>query len=236
MNTLSKTTLILDVQQWIISILKSTNESYRDEIFSLFKYLNQPTSSLALPSKELLFNELADINSKYLQRNQMIKDTWDRILLLPIMIQCASVENSLENYCLPYHPSVIIEGNTPSILLDLFFSYLKRLMTNELINCALINKIIQSTAPSHENRQLKPLIDVVFRQIKDYFLIQLTALLLCQTDRSAEDQADVDPILLYMINNYLSIQNNATKLSEPLQNFLSVIVSKFSWDYLVKNP
>ncbi|CAF0874792.1 unnamed protein product [Didymodactylos carnosus] len=233
-KNLPKSTLMIDVQQWIISILKATDTSYSEEIFSLFKYLNQPICPLALTIKEFLFDELANIYLKYVQRNQMIKDTWDRILLLPTMIRCASDGNSLENYRLPYHPSVINHGNTRSTLLDLFFSHLKRLMTNEVAHCTLINKIIQSTAPTIEIRQLQPSVEAVFRQIKEYFLVQLTPLLLCQTDRSVEDQPDVNRILLYMINNYLSIQNNATKLSEPLQNFLSIIVSKFSWNHLLK--
>ena len=229
-KNLPKSTLMIDVQQWMISMLKATDESYREEIISLFKYLNQPTCPLTLPMKEFLFDELANIYLKYLiQRNQMIKDTWDRILLLPTMIQCASDGNSLENYCLPNHSSTVaIQGNTRSTLIELFFSLLKRLMTNEVIHCTLINKIIQSASPHG------PAIESVFRQIKDYFLIQLTALLLCQADRSTEDQLDVNRILLYMINNYLSINNNAAALSEPLQHFLSTIVSKFSWNYLLK--
>lgn len=233
-ENLPKSTLMIDVQQWIISILKSTNDSYREEIFSLFKYLNQPTCPLTLAIKEFLFDELVNIYLKYIQRNQLIKDTWDSIILLPTMIRCASDGNLLENYCLPYHPSVITHGNTPSTLLDLFFSNLKRSMTNEVVHCTFINKIMQSTAPTSDIHQLKPSVDAVFRQLKDYFLIQLTALLLCQPDRSVEDQPDVNRILLYIINKYLSIQNNATKLTEPLQNFLSIIVSKFSWNHLLK--
>jgi hypothetical protein len=233
-NNLPKSTLMIDIQQWIISILKATDTSYREEIFSLFKYLNQPTCPLALPIKEFLFDELSNIYLKYIQRNRIVKDTWDRILLLPTMITCASDGNSLDNYRLPYHPSVINPGNTRSALLDLLFSHLKRSMTNEMVRFTLINKIMQSTAPTTENCQLPPSNEAVFRQIKDYFLIQLTALLLCQTDRSVEDQPDVNRILLYMINNYLSIQNNATNLSEPLHNFLSTIVSKFSWNHLLK--
>jgi hypothetical protein len=228
---LPKSTLMIDVQQWIISMLKVTDESYRDELISLLKYLNQPTCSLTLPVKEFLFDELANIYLKYLtQRNQVKKDTWDRIvLLLPTMIQCATDGNSLEHYRLPYHPSTAaIEDNTRSRLLDLFFSHIKRLMNDEIIHCTLINKIIQSTAP-HD-----PVIEPVFRQIKDYFLIQLTGLLVGQTDRPADDQPDVNRILLYMINNYLSIDNNATALSEPLQHFLSTIVSKYSWNYLLR--
>ncbi|CAF1366374.1 unnamed protein product, partial [Adineta steineri] len=233
-NNLPKSILMIDIQQWVISILKANDTSYREEIFSLFKYLNQPICPLSLTIKEFLFDELANIYLKYLPRNQMVKDTWDRIHLLPTMIRCVSDGNLLENYRLPYHPSVINQENTRSILFDLFFSYMKRLMTNEVVHCTLINKIIQSTTPTIDNRQLQPLVETVFRQLKDYFLIQLTALLLGQTDRSVEDQADINRILLYMINNYLSIQNNATELSEPLQNFLSIIVSKFSWNYLLK--
>ncbi|CAF4081752.1 unnamed protein product, partial [Rotaria sordida] len=231
---LPKSTLMIDVQQWIISILKSTNDSYREEICLLFKYLNQPTCPLILAIKEFLFDELASIYLKYTQQNQMIKDTWDRIILLPTMIQCASNENPLENYHLPYHPSVVNPENTRSALLDLFFSHLKRLMTDEVAHWKLINKIMQSTVPPADIRERQPLVEAIFRQIKDYFLIQLTALLLCETHHSVEDRADVNRLLLYMINNYLSIQNNATKLSEPLQNFLSAIVSKFSWNHLLK--
>ncbi|CAF3818218.1 unnamed protein product [Rotaria sp. Silwood1] len=233
-NNLPKSTLMIDVQQWIISILKATNDSYRDEIFSVFKYLNQPTCPLRLPIKEFLFDELMNIYLKYMQQNQMIKNAWDRILLLPTMIQCVSDGNSLENYRPPYHPSVVTQENARSTLLDLFFSHLKRSMSNEVVHCTLVNKILQSAVPPADIRQRQPLVDAIFRQIKDYFLIQLTALLLCQADRSVEDQADVNRILLYMINNYLSIQNNATKLSEPLQNFLATIVSKFSWNHLLK--
>lgn len=235
-KNLSKSTLMIDVQQWIISILKSTtNDSYREGILSLFKYLNQPMCSLAFPIKEFLFDELTDIYLRYIPRHEKMTDTWDRLtLLLPTIIRCAYDGTTLENYSLPYHPSLVTDGSTPALLLDLFFSQLKRLMNNELPRSKFINRIIQSTPPTIDLPQLRLSVKNVFQQIQDYFLVQLTALLFCQSDRSDEDRADVNRILLYVIEKYLSIQTDAVKLSEPLQNFLSTIVSKCSWNHLLK--
>ncbi len=236
-NNANNSTLLIDIQQWIILTLKTSNQSYRQEIIYLLKFLNQPTCQLSLPMKQFLFDELANIYFESIKQNRIginkqNIDFWDRICLLSVIIQCLSDVN-LQNYQIPYHPSVIINENQNQILIDLFFFYLQRLVNDEMITCELINKILLSTLPQINDRRLISTADIIFKQLKDYFVLQTTALLLCQTDLNNHDQQRLDRMIIAVLGEYLIIDPQLIQLNKHLELFLSIIITKRSWNFLL---
>jgi hypothetical protein len=228
-RNLDNSTLIIDLQQWILSILKTNTQ----EINFLFKYLNQSTCQLSLGMKQFLFDELINLSLKFKQQTKQNPDIWDRFDFIPIMIECVS--NLENNYQIPYHPSILSNDHdlqTRPILLDLYFFHLRRQMSNENITLKLINKGMLLKPVKIENRNLKPFGENLFQQLKDYFRLKLIALLLCQSDWNEEE---IQRMLSTIIIELLSIdqQQQPVKLSNYLQLFLSTIISKQSWNYLL---
>jgi hypothetical protein len=186
--------------------------------------------------KQFLFDQLANlyIQSKQPCRiglNRQKNDFWDRISLLPIIIECLSNGN-LENYQIPYHPSVISNTNQNQTLIDLYFFHLQRLTNDEIIKSDLINKILLSKSPPINNRNLIPMAEIIFKKFKDYFILQTTALLLCQLDLRNHDQQRLDRILTAIINQYLRIDRQPIQLTKHLKLFFSIIIVKRSWTFL----
>ncbi|CAF1380067.1 unnamed protein product, partial [Rotaria sordida] len=231
-KNINNSTLMIDIQQWIISMLKSSTESCKEEIENLFKGLNQSTYQLSLPMKQLLFDKLANLYIESIRHNRIIFDCWERfIILLPLIIECLEDDNLLEDYQLPYHSSIIIIDNQRQPLIDLFFFHLQRYFNDEMIKCELVNKIMQSKLSNMRIKRLKVAREI-FKKLKDYFLLRSTALLLCQTDVSPDDQRIISRITLTIINQYLSIDRETIQLNQYLQIFLSTIISKRSWNFL----
>ncbi|CAF5050108.1 unnamed protein product, partial [Rotaria sp. Silwood1] len=230
-------TLMMDIQQWIIATLKSSKGSSNQEIISILKFLNQTTCHLLLPMKQFLFDELINILIENSRQNRIntqrqFNDFWDRISLLSVIMDCILDEN-LENYQIPYHPFVIKDVNQNHIIIDLFFFHLRRLITGEKIRVDLINKILLATLPRINNIQQISLAEKVFKQLKEYFILQTTALLLCQPDLGNENQQRINDILRTVIDQYLIIQMPVVELSNYVQHFLSIIITKQSWNYLI---
>ena len=228
-------TLMLDIQLWIVKILKSSAESYEEEIENLFKNFTQLSHSLSLPMKQFLFDQLANLSLQSAPVYQPTMGCWERLIqLLPLMIECIADENSLQEYRLPYHPSITKNINQRILLLDLFFFYIQRYFNDEIINCEFITKIMQSTSPNVP-RRTATLVRNIFKLFKDYFLLQTNALLLCKTDFSF-NLDDQEPILITtkaIIKSYLSINPEATEFTPHLHIFLSTIISKKSWNFLI---
>ncbi|CAF4814008.1 unnamed protein product, partial [Rotaria sp. Silwood2] len=165
-------TLMIDIQQWIISMLKSSTESCKEEIENLFKGLNQSTYRLSLPMKQLLFDKLANLYVESIRHNRIIFDCWERlIILLPLIIECLEDDNHLENYQLPYHPSILTNDNQRQPLIDLFFFHLQRYFNDEIIKCELVNKIMQSKLQNMRIKHPKSAAEI-FKKLKDYFLLR----------------------------------------------------------------
>jgi hypothetical protein len=123
--------------------------------------------------------------------------------------------------------------NPKQILIDLFFFYLQRLANDEVIKCDLINKILLATLPQIKERRLNPTAEIIFKQLKDYFALQTTALLLCQSDLNNHDQQRLDRIMRTIISQYLPIDPQAMQLNNRVELFLSIILRKRSWNYLL---
>ncbi|CAF3853687.1 unnamed protein product, partial [Rotaria sp. Silwood1] len=236
-NSNNSTTLMIDIQQWIISTLKGSNRSSHQEIISLLKFLNQSTCHLSLPMKQFIFDELINILIENSQRNRLnihrsFTNFWDRLYLLSIIIECITNED-LENYQIPYHPSIITNENQNYILIDLYFFHLRRLANNETIRLDLINKILLSNLPKINNVQQISIAEKIFKQLKDYFILHSTALLLCQIDLNNQDQQRLNHILMTVINQYLIITSPVLQLSNYVQLFCSIIITKRSWNFLL---
>ncbi|CAF4496678.1 unnamed protein product, partial [Didymodactylos carnosus] len=230
-------TLMIDIQQWIIATLKGSKRSSHQEIISLLKFLNQPACHLSLPMKQFLFDELANISIENSRQNRMnaqrqFTDFWDRISLLSVIMECITNEN-LENYQIPYHPSVITDVNQNYMLIDLFYFHLQRLTNDEKIRPDLINKILLSSLPKITNVHRIPIAEKVFKQLKEYFLLRTTALLLCQTDLNNEDQQRINNILMTVISQYLTIPTPLVQLSNYVELFCSIIIIKRSWNFFL---
>ncbi|CAM4822618.1 unnamed protein product [Rotaria magnacalcarata] len=230
-------TLMMDIQQWIISTIKTSKGSSQQEIIFLLKFLNQSSCHLSLSMKQLLFDDLATILTENSRQNRMnahrqFTDFWDRISLLSVIVECLTDEN-LENYQIPYHPSVITNVNQNHMIIDLFFFHLRRLVNDEKIQTELINKILLSSLPKINNTQRISIAEKVYKQLKEYFLLQTTALLLCQVDLNTQDQQRINSILMTVINQYLTIATPVVQLSRCIEHFFSIIITKRSWHFLL---
>ena len=228
-NNIQNSTLMIDLQQWIITMLKSSTESCKEEIKDLFIDLNQVSSPLSLPLKQFLFDQLANLYLEPTRHNRPKLDFWDRVIkLLPFTVECITDDTAMEEYQFPYHPSTTIINNQRKPLLDLFFFHLQRYFDDQTIKYEFVNKIMQSTLPNTRNKHAT----VLFKQLKEYFLLRSTALLLCQTEGSEDDRRSISRIMRTIISMYLSIDRDAIQFSHHLHIFLSTIILKRSWNFL----
>ncbi len=236
-KNVDSSTLMIDLQQWTITILKSTTpQSSERDIPFLFKYLDKSTGQLSLSMKQFLFDELINISIKLKQKNKQIVDIWDRLDLIATILECVSNIDLLENYQIPSHPSILSDDNdfqTRSILLDLYFFHLRRQMTNETLSWKLVNKGMLLKLPNIENTRLKPIAENLFKQLRNYFRLKMIALLLCEKNLHNNETNNVNLILSATITELLLIDEQPTELNNDLQLFLSTIISKHSWNYLL---
>ncbi|CAF3815136.1 unnamed protein product, partial [Rotaria magnacalcarata] len=235
-NNANNGTLMMDIQHWILSTLKGSKKSSQQEIISLLKILNEPSCHLSLPMKQFLFDELFNIlieNSPQNRREaqQQFNDFWDRTSLLSVIMDCVTNEN-LENYQIPYHPSVITNENQNHVVLDLFFFHLRRLANSEKVTIELINKILLATSPLINNPNQINIVEKLFMQLKEYFVLQTTASFLCDSDINDAGQQRIAPKLNAIIAQYLIIQEPYAHLSSSLQLFCTTIITKRSWNFL----
>lgn len=230
---LDQSTLIIDLQQWILSVLKTNTQ----EINLLFQYLDRSTGQLSLGIKQFLFDELIHILIKSKQGNRANFDFWNRVDLIPTILECVSNIERLENYQIPYHPIVLpadCDVKARPVLLDLYFFHLRRQMNNETINVKLLNRGMLLKPPKIENRLLKIHGENLFKQLRDYFRLKMVALLICDSNLNQEDKDTMNRMLSAIITELLPIDEQPTRLSHQLQLFLSTIISKQSWNYLLK--
>ena len=231
--------LLIDILQWIVSLLRSTTKTPEKKILDYWRYLNEPNCPLTWPRKQFLFDELTQLyltNVRPLrpQQNRAERDFWDRVhLLLPVMIECLSNQLPSEAYKLPTHSSVLAEDHQSSTLVDLFFFYLKRMLETDMISIALLTKILQAENPAAVNRRNNAVQENIFKQIKDYFLLYVAGLFVCRAELSEEDHSTLRDRLGTIIPAYLSVEPNATRLGPSLELFLSTVLSKRSWHFLV---
>jgi hypothetical protein len=105
-KNLENLTLMIDVQQWVISICRSFTQPSEQVLRSLLIYLNQSTIHISLAMKQFLFDQLADLLLQMKQSSKAIIDLWDRFSLIPILTECISDVDHLEHHRLPFHPSI----------------------------------------------------------------------------------------------------------------------------------
>ncbi|CAF2108222.1 unnamed protein product [Rotaria magnacalcarata] len=237
-KNIANSTLFIDLQQWAIALLKSIKQPSKQDIYFLFKYIDQSTCPLSLAMKQFLFDELINILLQIEDPNKQYFDIWDRFKMIPHLIECIS-NVDLENYKIPYHPSIFSDNNdlqTRQILFDLYFFHLRCQMTNEKnITTSLINKGMLLRLPTIQNRRLIPIGENLFKQLKDYLRIKMIAFLLCEIilNNSKLDDDDVNRIMSTIINEFLLIDEQSTQFNNYLQLFLSTIILKKSWNFLL---
>ena len=81
--------------------------------------------------------------------------------------------------------------------------------------------------PTGADRRHDALAKKVFQQIKDHFLLQLTAIMLCRTEPDRDER-----VLTTIIDQYLKVEFQAKQLTPNVKFFFSVIINKKNWTYL----
>lgn len=168
---------MIDIQKWVISVLKSTNKSSEEEIKELLRYFNPPRCQLLLPIKQFLFDGLVDILFQQFRSTRRIVNFWDRIYLLPVICSCM-IDDDIHDYRLSHPP------NQRQTLVDLFFFHLKRIANEDWATPQLITMIVLSELPATKDAHLVPIVKKIYQILKDYFLVELTALLFCREDQN----------------------------------------------------
>ncbi|CAF1535559.1 unnamed protein product, partial [Didymodactylos carnosus] len=176
--------LMIDIQQWIISILKTikTNDIQK-QIDYLLKYLNEKCQ-LRLAMKQFLFDQLSNLIIELKQKtikvfNKQKTDTFSIMkILLPYVVQCLP-ESTVKDfeYILPYHPSVIkmnTDDREKYTLIDLFFFHIRNRLDNEPIKYEFINSIKLSTPPTIRGKRLTAIVENLYKLMTDYLLIRST--------------------------------------------------------------
>ncbi len=237
-KNIHNSTLMIDLHQWIIAILNSIKNQSKANIQFLFKYLDKSPCQLSLSMKQFLFDELINIslNLKNKQKIKQTVDIWDRLDLIPSLLECTSNLDLLQDYQIPYHPSTFYDNDdlqTRPILLDLYFFHLKRQLNNETITWKLVNKGMLLKPPKIKDIRLTPIVDNLFSQLNNYIRLRMIALLLCETNMLDNELNDANRVLTAIIPELLSIDQQPTELDDHLQLFLSTIITKKSWNFLL---
>ncbi|UJR16744.1 hypothetical protein I4U23_003644 [Adineta vaga] len=231
-------TLMIDFQQWIISILKTSKQQSQDDINCVFICLGDSKCKWSIPAKQLLFDELIDLTIEQLQLT--VSSIVDRInYLLPIVMQCISNRNRLKDYHVPLHPSVVAQQSYDhrSVLLDLFFFHIDRYANENAIDENLIDELMALKPPKVKGLELTSAIKLVFKEFQEYFLLRLVAIFLCQIASDNDSDHETNGFfncLKVLIDKYLLLDDTTTQLNPYLQIFLSTIISKQSWHFLLK--
>ncbi|CAF1299608.1 unnamed protein product [Rotaria magnacalcarata] len=233
-KNLENLTLMIDVQQWVISICKSSTQPSEQVLRSLLTYLNQSTIHISLAMKQFLFDQLADLFLQMKQNSKLTIDLWDRFNLIPMLTECVSDIDHIEHYRIPFHPS-IDAGNdrekTHIPLFDLYFFHLRGKMKHDSITPKFLNKGMLLKLSKTVNEK-EPLAENLFKQLKNYFLSIVMALLIFCSDTTADAENEVLGMFTIMIQELLFLDSTVLQLSDYVQLFLSTGISKHSWQYL----
>ncbi|CAM4970115.1 unnamed protein product [Rotaria socialis] len=236
-KNIANSTLFIDLQQWTLTILKSTKQPSQQDVYFLFKYIDQSTCRLSLQMKQYLFDELINICLQLEDRRKKCFDLWDRFKIIPHLLECVSNVDHAENYKIPFHPSIISDDDAEMqarpILFDLYFFNLKRQMTNENITASLANKGMLLKLPTIKNTRSMPIGENLFKQSRDYLRVRMIALLLCENKLNYGEMNDVNSIMSAIIEEFLFIDEQPTQFNDHLQLFLSTIIEKRSWNFLL---
>ncbi|CAF1093606.1 unnamed protein product [Adineta steineri] len=231
-QNLDNSTWMIDMQQWIISICKSSQQPSEETLRFLLIYLNQSTTYLSLPMKQFLFDQLIELLSKTKDDKESKSDLWNHFSMISILIECVS---NVDHYQIPFHP--LIETNdqyekTQVLLFDLYFFHLRNLLKYQNITIAFLNKGMLLKLSKIDAKEKKIMAENLFEQLKNYFLSVVTALLIINIE---SDQANVDAFLnalSTLMHDLFFIDSTTEYLPNYLKLFLSTIISKRSWDYL----
>lgn len=230
-------TLIIDVYQWIIWLLRSSTRIPEHPIKLLLRDLNDPDTGISVTMKQFLFDQIMDL---LIQSNGHCKsnwDLWDYINLLPMLMECIADQDHLDQYRIPDHPSSQTSSrsaNNKVPLFDLYFFYLRSHLTDDMITPKLLNKGMLWKLPKLKNASFLPVAKNLFNQLRNYFLVTGIAVLLCRKEWDNADQQIIDRIFTKIQQDLLNLSSTDTTMNSHLQLFLSTIISKQSWNYLIQ--
>ncbi|CAF4331676.1 unnamed protein product, partial [Rotaria sp. Silwood2] len=228
-----QSTLIIDLQQWVLSIIRRSETALLDDINSVFVCLNDSICTWSLAMKQLFFNELVNLFLKQHSSNEpSIIECISK--MLPIIVECIANKSLLESYQIPCHPSSLEQyKNDRPILFDLFFFHLEQHVNENVINCELINELMQLTPPKSKHDELSFLIGELCKRLREFFLTRSIALFLCGTESNNEELDGFIEDFKSFIKTFLKIDENTGQFNHRLQIFLSTIISKRSWNFLL---
>lgn len=235
-NNIVNSTLFIDLQHWIITLVKSIKQPSKQDIFFLFKYIDVSACPLSIAMKQILLDEAINVFLCIEDRSKQYFDIWDRFKMIPYLLECVSSFDFINDYRIPFHPSILSDNNDlqkRQVLFDLYFFHLRHQMTNESITTTLINKGMLLRLQNIQNQQLKSIGENIFTQLKDYFRVTMIGLLLCEINLNATEQNNANDILSTIIQEFLSIDDQATEFNHYLHIFLSTIILKKSWNFLL---
>ncbi|CAF1165362.1 unnamed protein product [Didymodactylos carnosus] len=196
-----KNTFMTDIQQWIIVILKNNKQKddIQCQIENLFKYLIYSDRQIRSSVKQCFFNQLYHVKV-------------------------------IENYNLPYHPFLTEnyerQDDNATIIMNLYFFYIKDILNDKTMTCAFIHKIHEFKVNILPNsiKQIKILQDL-HQLIKNYLVIYCSALFLCD-DNYGDNTEQWRRLLKNILTNYAPLQTEQHEhlFNNELQLFLSTII------------
>ncbi|CAF1164736.1 unnamed protein product [Didymodactylos carnosus] len=165
--------------------------------------------------------------------------------LICIIVKCLPERvKEIKDYNLPYHPCLIKEeeeeeeqqqDDTSTVISDLYFFYVKNILNDKTITCAMIHQIHESkvnVSPSSTKRY--EILQNLHRFIKYYLVIYCSGLFLCE-ENHGDNTEQWHQLLKNILINYIPLQIDQHEhlFSNELQLFLSTIIIRQNWNYLL---
>jgi len=229
--------LMIDLLRWTTSTVTLSVDTSKEKIIFMLKYVNQPNNQWSLAIKQFVFDELMTLSIQENKSDEQL-DCIDHIAyLVPIVFSCLTDKNIDTNYELPYHPSVVPNNNEITqrpIILDLLFFYLKQYSSKTTITCEIITKITHEPIELKiRDRDLKASAQTYVKQLKMFFSIEWMAIFICENNQNEESRESLQISLNKLIANHLAFNEQNVTTHSYLHLFLSIIISKKSWNFLL---
>ncbi|CAF1586988.1 unnamed protein product, partial [Didymodactylos carnosus] len=165
-------------------------------------------------------------------------------ILLPIVVKCLSlsfteVDTNGFSYIPPYHPFVIVSDginiNTlqQQSLINLLFFHIRNHLNNYSFKCDFVDLLMNhTTSPMTNIVAHNTVIATIYESIKTYLIIECTACLLCENDYD-DDSVEWSDSIRCFLRVYVPISKQQNAFDHNMKQFLSTILRKRDWNYLI---